>query len=413
MYFTPKRLKLYLFALLALQLVPLVWALVVLHTPRGHYIDLRSFYTAGYMLRTHQPSLLYDYPTEQRLQTALVSPDPRALPMMSPPFTALLFVPLSYLSFGQAHAIFAALNILFLLACVALLKPFLTALSARWSLTPALLFLTFLPMTLVLVLGQLSILLLLLYCACFVCLRRNRNLFAGLILSLALIKFQIALPAALLFLLWRQWRFTTGFLTGSALLTALSIRITGLAPFLAYLHSLVSMTTSVTANRAIQLQFAILPEQMPNLYGLLFTLTRGAAWSHILILTLSAGLFLFTALQRPSLPLALLTAMLVSYHLFFYDLTLLLLPVALLANHLLRRPEPTPNQPRDLRLLITQISLGVLLLMPLICLFITGDPYLFAVPILALILASTWWPSLHGPPDPAPIPEPAAVSSAT
>ena len=41
------------------------------------------------------------------------------------------------------------------------------------------------------------------------------------------------------------------------------------------------------------------------LYGLLFTLTRGAPWSHILILTLSACLFLFTALQRPSLPVAL------------------------------------------------------------------------------------------------------------
>jgi hypothetical protein len=247
--------------------------------------------------------------------------------------------------------------------------------------------------------GQLSVMLLLLYCAGFVCLRRNRNLLAGLIVSLAIMKFQVAIPIAILFLFWRQWRFTAGFITGSAILTALSIRIVGLAPFLAYLHSLYFMTTAVSAQRPIQLQYAILPEQMPNLYGLLFTLTRGTHWSHILILALSVALFLWTARQRPSLPLALSTAMLVSYHLFFYDLTLLLLPLSLLTDHLLRNPEPT--HPRRLRLLTTKISVALLLLTPFIRLLAgSNETCWLALPILALTLASTWWPSLHGQPDP-------------
>lgn len=404
MFFTQKRLKLYLGALLVLQLCTLVSGIFVI---RGGFIDLRSFYTAGHMLRTGHAAGLYNYAAEQRLQSALVSPDPRALPFMPPPFTALFFVPLSLLSFWPACFTFAAVNILLLLASLRLLKPFLTALSARWKFGPALLFLSFLPAAIALLMGQLSILLLLLYCACFVYLRRNRNLAAGLILSLALIKFQIALPIALLFLLWRQWKFIAGFIAGSALLTALSIFLIGRAAFLAYLHSLYSMTSTVTADRATQLHFAILPHQMPNLYGLLFTLTRGASWPHILpqilILVLSLALFLWTALQRPSLPLALLTAILVSYHLFFYDLTLLLLPLALVADHLLRNPAPSTH---NYRFLICQVSAGALLLAPILRALIPGDDTCwFALPVLGLTLTATGWPALHGPPEPAPLGE--------
>ncbi|HEV2576416.1 MAG TPA: glycosyltransferase family 87 protein [Acidobacteriaceae bacterium] len=403
MFFTQKRLKLYLGALLALQVCTLLTGIPIV---ARRYIDFRAFYTAGSMLRTGHAAQLYDYAAEQHFQSALVSPEPRALPFMPPPFTALPFAPLSLLSFWTAYFVFAAINCALLFAAYSLLRPFLTALSARWKPAPALLILSFLPAAIALLMGQLSILLLLLFCAAFVCLRRNHNLAAGLILSLALIKFQVALPVALLFLLWRQWRFIAGFLSGSALLTALSIYLIGPTAFVAYLHSLFSMTTSVTADRALQLHFAILPEQMPNLYGLLFTLTRAAAWPHILphilILAASLALFVWTALQRPSLPLALCTAMLVSYHLFFYDLTLLLLPLPLLADHLLRNP--TPNY----RLLITQISLGALLVSPLLRFLIAGEATCWlALPIIGLTLASTWWPRLDGPPQPAPLAAPA------
>lgn len=394
MYFTPKRLRLYLGALVVLQLCTLLSAIPIV---RSRNIDFRAYYTAGYMLRSGHAAQLYDYPTEQRFQSALVRPDPDALPFMPPPFAALLFVPLSLLSFTAAWIIFAGINCLLLLASCALLAPFLTTLSARWKPAPTLLFLSFLPAALTLIMGQLSLLLLLLYCACFTSLRRERDVLAGLILSLALIKFQVALPVALLFLLWRQWRFIAGFLIGGALLTALSTRIIGASAFLSYLHSLFSMTQSLTADRATQVHLGIMPSFMPNLFGPLFILGHGAPWSRILILALSLALLLWAALQRPSLPLALLIAMLVSYHLFFYDLTLLLLPLALLADHLLRNP--TPESPRSYRHLITQISLGTLLLAPLMRLLLAANQTCWlALPILALTLAATWWPALHGPP---------------
>ena len=411
MFFTQKRLKLYLGALVVIQVCTIVSGLALLRTSRGRYIDLRTFYTAGYMLRTHQAALLYNYAAEQRLQTELVSLDPRALPMMSPPFTALLFVPLTYLSFEHAHAAVAVVDIALLAICVALLQPFLSSLSARWRAAPALLVLSFFPACVAILVGQISVLLLLLYCIAFLCLRRSHDLLAGLVVSLAMMKFQVAIPVAILFLVWRQWRFIAGFVTGSAVLTAVSIRIVGTAPFLAYLHSLYSMTSAVSADRAIQLRYAILPEQMPNLYGMVFMLARGAAWCHILILALSFVLFLWTARQRPSLPLALLTAMLVSYHLFFYDLTLLVLPLTLLADHLLRNPDAARSQ--DMRLLTTRVSVGMLLLSPMLRL-LTGanDAWLLTLPMLALTVSSGWWPSLHGQPEPAPVADAVGLAAA-
>jgi hypothetical protein len=412
-FFTAKRLRLYLGALLIVQVCTLVSGVAVLRTARGHYTDFRSFYTAGFMLRTQQAAVLYDYPTEQRLQSVLAGFDRRALPMMSPPFTALLFVPLSYLRLNVAHLVWSGVSILLLLACIALLKPFLPTLSGRWRFAPALLLLSFLPVALVLLVGQISILILFLYCACFVALRRDRNFLAGLILSLALMKFQVALPVAVLFLFWRQWRFVGGFFTGGVLLTALSIRILGLAAFTSYLHSLYFMTHAVNGNPAVQLHFAILPYEMPNLYGLLFFLAGGAAWSHLLILAVSLALFVWAIRQRPSLSLALLTAMLVSYHLFFYDLTLLIMPLSLLADHLLGRLEPRTSQPRDYRLLITQVSLSALLLAPFARLLIAGDETCWMVlPVLGLTLFSGWWPSLHGLPQTAPLAQSALAPAA-
>lgn len=404
MFFTQKRLKLYLGALVVLQVCTLIAGVSIVAC---RYIDFRTSYTAGYMLRTGHAADLYNYVVEQHFQSALVSPEPRALPLMTPPFTVLPFAPLSLLTFWPAYALFAAFNILLLLGSYALLKPFLATLSARWKLAPLLLFLSFLPAAIALIMGQLSFVVLLLYCACFVALRRKHDLLAGVILSFALVKFQIALPVAALFLLWRQWRFTGGFLIGGSLLTVLSIRMIGRTAFLPYVQSLFSMTHAVTADPATQVHFGIMPALMPNLFGPIFFLSHGAPWGRIVTLALSLALFAWTASRRPSLPLALLTAMLVSYHLLFYDLTLLLLPLPLVTDHLLAAAAHADSAKCNYRLLITQVSLAILFLVPFIRFLIAVDEsFLLTLPILGVTVASTWWPALHGLPQPALAGEP-------
>lgn len=399
MFFTRKRLQLYLGALVVLQVCTLLSGIPIV---RRRYIDFRTSYSAGAMLRAGQGAQLYDYPSEEQVQSALVSAEPRALPLMTPPFSVLLFVPLSLLSFWPAYFVMVTINLFILIVSLAIIKSFLKALSGRWKTAPLLLFLSFLPAAIALLMGQLSFVLLVIYCGCFVALRRKRDVLAGLILSLALIKFQIALPVAILFLLWRQWRFFAGFVAGEAVLAAVSVPILGASRFLPYLHSLFSMTNSITADYATQAHFGIIPDLMPNLFGVVFVVTRGAAWSPILVVVLSLLLFLWTARQRPSLPLALLTAMAVSYHLLFYDLTLLLLPLSLLADQLLRAPDPEPGS-RNYRLLITQVSLAAFLIAPFLRFLIAAEATCWlALPMVALILTVTCWPSLHGPPNPAP-----------
>ena len=320
MFLTAKRLRLFLGALLVLQLASCLSTLPFVH--QG-YIDFRTFYTAGQMVRSGQAAYLYDYQVEQRLQSALMTPNAHALPFMSPPFTALIFAPLSWPGFRVSYLIFFALNLVFGGLAVRIMRPHLAALSSRWKPAPALLFLSFLPVGIALMFGQLSILLLLFCCASFSALQHQKPFLAGLILSLALAKFQIVLPVALLFLIWRRWRFVAGFVTGAVLLLAISLYLTG-GVLLNYLHSLAGMSQGIST-AAAQSRVGIFPIQMPNLFGLLHSLSGGAPWGQGLGLAFSALVLVWAMSQRPSLPLALLAGLLVSYHLYLYDLTILLL----------------------------------------------------------------------------------------
>lgn len=319
MYFNKERLRLYFVGLLVIQVL-----LCVAHLPlmRTGWVDFRTFYTAGHMVHSGQ---LYDYGAEVAAQSALVGPSRYALPFMSPPYTALLFVPFSMLGFRAAYLAFFVVNLCFCGACVLIMRPYVSALRARWRPLTLLLFLSFMPLGLVLGLGQMSILLLLLYCSSFASVQSGRPFLAGLLLSLALIKFQIALPVALLFLLWRQWRFVAGFASGAVALALISIRITGVRVFLHYLPSIFSIQASSVA------KYASYPEQMPNLYGFFHAINSGK-WGFVATIICSLLVVIWAATCKPSLPLALLAGLLVSYHLYPYDLTLLLLPIVLVLN---------------------------------------------------------------------------------
>jgi len=402
-YFTPKRLKLYLWALLVLELLI---CLGFRSSIRSGAIDFRGYYTAGHMLRTGQASLLYDYPTQQRLQNTLVAPAQFTLLFFAPPFAALPFVPLSLAPFQLALFLFGLINLALLALAIRIMRPHLRALTARWPLTPALLFLSFLPVGLTLVMGQLSIFVLLVCCAAFTLLESGSSLLAGLIFSLALVKLQLALPVALLFLFWRRWRFTLGFLLGAALLTALSAAIVGPHNLPSYFHSLAH--TSALAGTALQSTVGIGPRRMANLYGLFFTLTSTNQLATALTAVASIALLTWAATRRPSFPLALIVAILVSYHLYPCDLALLLLPISLLSNRLFAEaPTSTPTldpQPPRLswlqrhRRTILFCALGVFLITPALIELIVNDLiFLLALPILALAACPLDWSTLTLP----------------
>lgn len=394
-YFTAKRLKFYLWALLALQVFT---CLGFRSSILSGSIDFRSYYTAGYMLRTGQDSLLYNYPTEEHLQDTLVAPAPAALPFFAPPFTAIPFALISYAPYLAALLIFALVNLILLALAVRVMRPHLRALSDRWPLTPTLLFFSFLPVGLTLVMGQLSILILLIDCLAFAALEAGSPFLAGLILSLALMKFQTALPVALLFLLWRRWRFVLGFLIGSSALLVLSAWMFGFQNLASYLRSIIHM--SALAGTPLQGAVGTAPRTMANLYGLFFMLAPVNHIATILTVIASLLLILWAATRPPSFPLAVLVATLVSYHLYPCDLTLLLLPVGLLCNHLISDDAGLIAQPagtwfRSYRRQILLCALGALLISPLMVeIIINNLIFLYAVPILALAVCTPDWPLL-------------------
>jgi hypothetical protein len=401
-YFTPKRLKLYLGALLIFQLSI---CLGFRSSIRSGAIDFRLYYTAGYMVRTGQSRLLYDYPTEQRLQNALIAPAPIALPFFAPPIAALLFVPFTFLPYLPSLLLFATVNLALLALTIHLMRPHLRALTARWTPLPALLFLTFAPVALTLVMGQLSIFLLLITCLTFTLLESGSPLLAGLIFSIVLVKFQIALPVALLFLLWKQWRLTAGVLSGSAFLAAISACIFGLRGLVPYLRSIAHM--SALAGTQLQSSVGVAPRRMANLYGLLFTLAPSNRLATTLTIIASLVLIAWAATRRASLPLAVVVAMLVSYHLYPCDLTLLLLPISLLCNRLFAEddtlPQPTPHSSKlswlqNHRRQILLCALGTFLIGPALAELISNDLiFLLALPILALALCPLDWSTITLP----------------
>lgn len=367
MYFNAARLRLYLGGLLVLQIVAVVNQYPYI---RAGQVDFRTFYTAGHMLPSGQ---IYNYAAELAAQNAWVSPNRYALPYMFPPFAALLFVPLARVSYRAAYLIFFTLNLGLCGGALAVMRPWLPTLYTRWPLLAPMLFLTFMPLGRALVFGQVSILLLFLYCCCFAALQSERPVLAGFLLSFALIKFQIALPVVLLFLIWRQWRFIAGFFAGASALILISIRISGFHGFLEYLRSLAFMSRQT----ASETTYAMFSAQMPNLYGFFHSILPGSP-GYLLTAVGSLAVVLWAATRKPSLPLALLAGMLVSYHLYLYDLTLLLLPVGLILDAELAGRGNSP----------ALYASTLLLAAPLLRFYISLNfEYLFAIPVLILFLS--------------------------
>lgn len=306
-------------------------------------VDFRVFYASGHLLATGHGSSLYDPELQRSIQDTFVAPDTRTLPFLYPAFAAVLFAPFTLLQYKLAFFAFALFNLTLLFMSTAWLQrrakrsgdlPDWFARVVPFSLVSLCLF----PVSIALMQGQVTFLLLFLYTACFLAIERGRTFLAGALLAAALIKFQIALPIAFLFLIWRQGRFLLGFALGAAALAALSLALTGPDGVAQYLTSLIHITGQTLAHPEFARQhYGMSSAEMPNLHGLFSLLA--AALSHspqgsplavfLLIAISSALVLLWAARQRPSLALALPAAMLVSYHLQPYDLTLLILPLSL------------------------------------------------------------------------------------
>ena len=370
------------------------------------YPDFTIFYTAGKCIIQGRGRQLYDLETQFAIQREFASEVKQRespLPFNHPPFEALLFAPLARLPYVAAYLVWVVFNIALILGFWNLLRPRLPSLQGLLPALPLLAMFAFFPLIMALLQGQDSILLLFLYGLAFSALATGRDFVAGLCLGLALFKFQLALPFVLVLLVRRQWRAVAGFVVTAFGLLLVSAAVVGWGGVMAYPGFVLRLNRSGA-------QAGIDPRGMPNLRGLVAGFLHLAGQpATLLIIALSIALVALVARWWRIQPgrqfvlgfsLCLTVTTIVSYHLLVHDLSLLILPILLLAE-LLVSGEIVG---RARRILVA--SLGVLFLTPLYAVlqFLWGEMNLmvFAVAMFATgtaiaLTSTTGSPSVEKP----------------
>jgi hypothetical protein len=214
---------------------------------------------------------------------------------------------------------------------------------------------------------------------------------AGALLALGLFKLQIVIPIAILFLLWRRWRFTGGFALSGLLLAIVSLGTVGLAEAASFVRAMLSVG-GVAGN---QISFPLRVSIMANLRGLIFGLTNSAlanSWlspagtqgatfiASVAVLT-AVVMFVPRKLHREDqFMLAITASVLVSYYLFIHDLSVMLIPITLTLNRYLGvLVEDTLTR--------SNAWTAALLLVAPMCIFLMpGHFYLVALPLCAYMV---------------------------
>jgi len=335
------------------------------------------------MVRTHDAHDIYDGDKLLALKEQ-VAPLGRIFnqPMDHPAYEALLFAPLSLLSYHAAFIVFILFNLGVAFLCIRLLKPSFRVLSKRWTFFPALLVAAFFPITRTIVQGQDSVILLALLAGALVCTQKNKDVQAGLLTGLGLFKLQIVLPIALLFLLWRRWGFVLGFGISSAAAAVTTLLLVGVHGVLQYGSILLGMSLSPLSELDVLMRYALSPLTMLNLRGLLSAIFQGriSHWPLQALILISSAVVLFVAARcRPSLPLAIVATALVSYHLNAQDASMLIIPIGLCLCS---------------DSVWAALAAIALLIVPITAIF-PLYAYLGAIPILALFFISSIKPEVY------------------
>jgi hypothetical protein len=352
--------------------------------------DFAGCYSAGFISRHSGTASVYDVQRQIQAQRALTGRNQLFL-YAYPPIHALLFAQLARFPYLTAYIIWGFLDIALWTLFVCLLRPY--APIPRDPLHYLMLCFLFLPAWATVVLGQNSLILLVLYTLTFICLRHRHEYWAGVFLGLGLLKYHLVLPFALILLLRGKWRVIAGFGVAGSVLVALSFAAAGTAGMLDFLHLVLEIAKG-PANPAYE---SFSPRHiMPTVWGLFAALLGryvSLLWIKILAALTCAGMVVFTAWrwQReeraqgddtlgPMFAAALAVSLIVTPHIYSYDLTLMLLVMLLMFS------SSRWTTDASWRRLLTLAA--VLLYVPLYpLLFAHGASFLLVPPILVFALS--------------------------
>ncbi len=200
--------------------------------------DFSVTYLGSRMVYLGLGSKLYDLEEQHKLK-AVILPHGEPLIYEHPPFEALLLAPLGAIPYRTAYLLWGFVNIAIWLTLPWLLRPYAPV--PREDLGYIALWIVFAPLGVTLFQGQSSLVMLLLYALAFIAFRRGQDFRMGIFLGLALLKFQFAIPFAVIFLLRKKWTFIKGFLATASMLGLLSWVAVGARGIWSYLHLLAAV----------------------------------------------------------------------------------------------------------------------------------------------------------------------------
>jgi len=201
----------------------------------------------------------------------------------------------------------------------------------------------FLPANIALLQGQDSILLLLLFTLGFLQLTKGRDATAGCIFGLATFKPHLILPVILIMIVTKRWKFVRSFLGTCLALLTVSVLLIGWRAVLEFPRFLIRfghLPPDVAG---------AYPEAMPNLRGLVYVVLNSKVSSLVIqgtvigcsmLMLLLIWISCFSNSGRMSgiaFSLIVVASLMVSYHLNTHDLTLLVLPMFLVADYVAAR----------------------------------------------------------------------------
>jgi len=387
--------------LVHLLVLQTVWPQILAGRP-----DFSIFYTAGLILKRGQGHELYNnalqWRTQREFASVRVAEGP--LPYNHPPFEAILYVPLAFLSYLLAYKLWAALNVLLLAGILIFLRPNIRHSFAAYPWLPFLATFGFYPMAAGLMQGQDAILLLAVYSLTYAALRRGKDAQAGMWLGLGLFKFHFVLPFVFILLLLRRLRAVSGFLLSGVAVAAASLELVGWRELLYYPRYVWDI------NRHPPMP-VIRPEDMPNLRGLFTGWTWSshlAPWPEIGLVVVSLALLAWAARQwdpanlsdltswNNGFSIALVVTFLVSYHAYTPDMSFLFLPCLLVMEYMME------GCVRRWYGVVLWLCLGALFFSPLYLVLTLhySQQHMFALVLLAFVLGlAKWTGSLKtGPP---------------
>lgn len=366
-------------ALIAVSILLLSFAVWAARGPNAEKTDFALTYVAAHIVHEGSGQHLYDTGLQAKLRDSMFQ-KPSPLYFEHPPFEALALAALTRLQFRAAYLVWNLVNVAVLLTVIVWLRAYM-----RWpgeDIGYLLLWVIFVPVLVAIYQGQSSVLVLAAYGATFILLKRGNPLLAGAAFGLALLKFQFAVPFAIVFLLRRQWRFVTGFSSVGIFLGLVSlfgIGWSGVTGYVRLLSRISSNPQNVSYGSAVD---------MPTLHGLVFAIAGRALSTiglNIAVATLSIALLIWVSTKwkrgswEISFAAAIAASLLCGSHMFTHDFSPLVIAMFLVAGSV-------RSGSRSLRI-VTALTLAVFWTSPLYFLFVKWHSlYLMAV----VLLAFTW-----------------------